>query len=86
MSDKPQWMTKVGLEDIAKGLDVTLNGKDAVLENKGERKTGFVLFLYPFGDDSSRTNYVSNNAGREEVTKMLEEQLRFFRGEDVQQR
>lgn len=82
--DKPRWMTKLGLEDIAEALDVTLNGIEAVRYGRGEKKTGFVLFLYPFGDTSGRTNYVSNNAGREEVTKMLEEQLRFFRDDDAQ--
>jgi len=72
--------TLAAMEAIAKGVDTVLNGKDAV-EGRAPRKTAFVLLLYPWGDTSGRTNYITNSATRDEVTKMFEQQIRVFKGE-----
>jgi hypothetical protein len=44
-----------------------------------DRKTGFVLMTFAFGDDKGRCNYISN-ARRENVIVALKEQLARFEG------
>lgn len=62
---------------IAAALDEVLN--DGV---KGPaRSTGFVLLVFPFGDDSGRCNYISNGADRRDVLTMLKEQIARFEGQ-----
>jgi hypothetical protein len=62
---------------IAQGLDSVLNG-----DLKGnDRKTGFVLLVFPFGDDSGRCNYISNGADRKDIVIMLKEQIARFEGQ-----
>ncbi len=60
---------------IAKALDETLNGKA-----KGPaRKIGFVLLVFPFGEDpEGRCNYISNGADRRQIVKLLREQANRF--------
>lgn len=59
---------------IAKALDETLNG-----EAKGkDRKTGFVLLVFPFGETEGRCNYISNGADRKDIIKLLREQANRF--------
>ena len=60
--------------------------------NRGEkhpdRRTGWVLMVYPFGIVQGRCNYISNSR-REDVICMLKEQLPYFEGramEDAQGR
>lgn len=63
---------------LAGGIDQLFNGKA-----KGdEKKTGFILMVFPFGEhtDGHRCNYMSN-AQREQVVTLLEEQLAHFRAE-----
>jgi hypothetical protein len=62
---------------IAQVLDETFNG-DA---RGNDRKTGFVLLVFPYGDQSGRCNYISNGADRRDIIKLLREQAnRFDRG------
>jgi hypothetical protein len=62
---------------IAQGLDELLNG-----EAKGPaRKTGFVLLVFPFGENEGRCNYISNGANRKDVVAMLKEQIARFEGQ-----
>ena len=49
--------------------------------NPKNKKIGFVLMIFPFGDDG-RMNYLSN-ATRADVVKSLREQLRYFEEEDA---
>jgi hypothetical protein len=65
------------MNTIAGVLDEAFNG-----EAKGEdRKTGFVLLVFPFGDqEGGRTNYISN-ASRKDVVTMLKEQVKRFEGQ-----
>jgi hypothetical protein len=72
------------MNTIAFALDKVLNGEEA-MENKIKRKTGFVLLVFPFGDQSGRCNYISNGADRDDVVKLMKEQVRHFeqdKGED----
>jgi hypothetical protein len=62
---------------IAEGLDTILNGKNA-LTGKIERKTGFVVLLFPYNDRTGRCNYISNGANREDIVKMFKEQIKRF--------
>ena len=62
---------------IAQALDELLNG-----EAKGPaRKTGFVLLVFPFGENEGRCNYISNGANRKDVVAMLKEQIARFEGQ-----
>jgi hypothetical protein len=62
---------------IAHVLDELFNG-----ETKGsERKVGFVLLVFPFGDDSGRCNYISNGANRRDIVTMMKEQIKRFEGQ-----
>jgi hypothetical protein len=62
---------------VAKALDETFNG-----EEKGQdRKTGFVLLVFPFGEAEGRCNYISNGASRDDIVVMLKEQIKRFEGQ-----
>lgn len=60
------------MQDVAHALDYAFNGAQR------PRSTGFVLLVFPFGDDG-RCNYISN-ARREDVVVMLKEQLAKLQG------
>jgi hypothetical protein len=53
--------------------------------NKGpkgkERKTGFVLLVFPFGEHEGRCNYISNGADRRDIVVMFKEQIKRFEGQ-----
>ena len=63
---------------VARGLDQMFNG-----DAKGQdRKTGFVLMVYPFGDDTKgRCNYISNGADRRDVVTLMKEMIARFEGQ-----
>jgi hypothetical protein len=62
---------------VARGLDEVFNG-----EAKGkERKVGFILLVFPFGESEGRCNYISNGANRDDVVVMLKEQIKRFEGQ-----
>jgi len=85
MNDDKQTLGDAPVEDqyhevmntIAFALDKVLNGEDA-MANKIERKTGFVLLVFPYGDKSGRCNYISNGADRSDVVKLMKEQIKAF--------
>lgn len=66
------------MNKIARGLDEAFNG-----DAKGdERKTGFILLVFPFGDaEGGRCNYISNGADRRDVVTLLKEQIKRFEGQ-----
>jgi hypothetical protein len=66
------------MNQIARGLDGVFNG-----DKKGaDRHTGFVLLVFPFGEDpTNRVNYISNGSDRKEVVIMLKEMIRRFEGQ-----
>jgi hypothetical protein len=64
------------MNTLASTLDELFNG-DAT---GGDRKTGFILMVFPFGNTDGRANYISN-AERADVVNMLKEQLARFEGQ-----
>lgn len=68
------------LEAVATAIDTVFNGKDS-LTGKIDRKTGFVLMVFPYNDDTGRCNYISNGADRKDVVKMFKAQIERFEGE-----
>lgn len=46
-----------------------------------DRKTGFVLMVFPFGDVEGRCNYMSNGAGRADVVTLMREMIARFEGQ-----
>lgn len=62
---------------VAQALDGTFNG-----EAKGnDRKVGFVLMVFPYGDRSGRCNYISNGADRKDVVALMKEMIARFEGQ-----
>ena len=62
------------MNDLARMLDGYFNG-----EARGsERQVGFVLLVFPFGENNGRCNYISNGADRAEIVKLLREQANRF--------
>lgn len=62
---------------IAQTLDEFFNG-----DTKGkDRKTGFVLLVFPFGGQDGRCNYISNGADRRDIVTMMKEQIARFEGQ-----
>jgi hypothetical protein len=62
---------------IARVLDETFNGTA-----KGkDRKTGFVLLVFGYGDQEGRANYISNGANREDIVTLFKEQIKRFEGQ-----
>jgi hypothetical protein len=65
------------MNGIAKVLDQAFNGSA-----KGQdRKTGFILMLFPFGEGEGRCNYISNGADRRQVVTLMKEQIARFEGQ-----
>lgn len=65
------------MNQLARSLDTLFNG-----QAKGkDRKTGFVLLVFPFDDHDGRCNYISNGANRKDVVIMMKEQIRRFEGQ-----
>jgi hypothetical protein len=65
------------MNNLARGLDKIFNG-----DAKGaDRKTGFVLLVFPFGARDGRCNYISNGASRDDVVIMMKEQIKRFEGQ-----
>jgi len=65
------------MQGVAHALDDTFN-KGA----KGaDRKVGFVLLLFEFGEAMGRCNYISNGADRRDIVTMFKEQIKRFEGQ-----
>lgn len=62
------------MDTLAQGLEGIFNG-DA---QGADRKTGWVLMVFPFGD-GGRCNYISN-ADREDVVALMKEQIQRLEG------
>lgn len=63
---------------ICKALDEIFNGK---VNNLKDRKTGFVLLVFPFEDHEGRCNYMSNGADRRDIVTLFKEQIARFEGQ-----
>jgi hypothetical protein len=69
------------MQGLARGIDEIFNG-----EKKGvERKTGFVLLVYPFGEaEGGRCNFISNGADRRDIVNLMKEMIARFEGQPEQ--
>lgn len=72
---EPEYIER--MNKLARAIDKIFNG-DA--EGK-DRKTGFILLVFPFGESEGRCNYISNGADRRDVVIMLKEQIKRFEGQ-----
>jgi hypothetical protein len=61
---------------VAGAIDEVFNGPRPIVE----RKVGFVLLVFPYGEAEGRCNYISNGAGRKEIAILFREQARRFEG------
>ena len=62
------------MQALARELDIAFNGT----ARGSDRKTGFVLLVFPFGEKEGRCNYISNGADRRDMIKLLREQANRF--------
>lgn len=46
-----------------------------------DRKTGFVLMVFPFDNFDGRCNYMSNGASREDIVTLMKEMIARFEGQ-----
>lgn len=62
------------LQVLMGALDQTINGDPPNgATDASWRKTGLVMFSFPYGDQSGKANYVSNGADRRDMVKFLRE-------------
>ena len=64
------------MNEMARYIDRFFNHSK---EGITDRKTGFVLLVFPFENHRGRCNYISN-ARREDIVVLLKEQVRRFEG------
>ncbi len=62
--------------EVAKFVNEYFNGSAPV----GERKTGFVLLVFPFHPFDGRCNYLSNGVDRRDIVTLFKEQIARFEG------
>lgn len=62
---------------VAHALDAAFNGED----RGSDRKTGFVLLVYPFGGADGRCNFISNGADRADLIVLFKEMIARFEGQ-----
>ena len=63
---------------IAEALDETFNGE----LKAPHKKVGFVLLVYPFGEDvAGRCNFISNGADRRDIVTLFKEMIARFEGQ-----
>jgi hypothetical protein len=62
--------------ELAKLLNEFFNGN----LRGNERRTGFVLLVFPFHDHAGRANYISNGADRNDIITLFTEQIARFKG------
>jgi hypothetical protein len=72
---EPQYLEKMNA--LARAIDELFNG-DA---KGGDRETGFVLLVFPFGETEGRCNYISNGADRRDIVTLFKEQIKRFEGQ-----
>jgi hypothetical protein len=78
LGDQPieeQYRRQMGA--VAQTLDEFFNGK----AGGPDRKTGFVLLVFPFGDHEGRCNFISNGADRRDVVVLMREMIARFEGQ-----
>ena len=69
---EPEYVEKMNI--LARALDLDFNGG----ARGRDRKTGFILLVFPYGESEGRCNYISNGADRRDIIKLLREQANRF--------
>lgn len=73
LGDKPiQEEYRSQMITIAEVLDSVFNG------DTRPREVGFVLLVFPYGEEKGRCNYISNGADRKDIIKLFREQANRF--------
>jgi hypothetical protein len=68
---------RVTMNAVARVLDEAFNG-----DAKGkDRKVGFCLMVFPFGEHDARTNFISNGADRKDIVTLFREMIARFTGQ-----
>jgi hypothetical protein len=68
---------RVTMNAVARVLDEAFNG-----DAKGQdRKVGFCLMVFPFGEHDARTNFISNGADRKDIVTLFREMIQRFEGQ-----
>lgn len=62
---------------LARFMDEYLNGPDT----GKDRKNGFVILVFPFGNNDGRCNFISNGADRQDVVVLMKEMIARFEGQ-----
>ena len=66
------------MKGVAQAIDGLFNGEDA----GEERKIGFVLMVFEFGEiEAGRVNYISNAGSRADIVALLKHQIARFEGQ-----
>jgi hypothetical protein len=65
------------MEGIAQALDEVFNRN----AKGADRKVGFVLLVYPFGEKEGRCNFISNGADRKDIVVLFKEMIKRFEGQ-----
>jgi hypothetical protein len=77
LGDKPiEEAHRERMNNLARFLDKFWNGDD----EGDDKKVGFCLMVFNFGDGPGRANYISN-ADRKDVVTLLKEQIKRFEGQ-----
>jgi len=78
LGDKPiEDKFRAMMNAVAQGLDKIFNGPVRGVD----RKVGFVLLVFEYGEGKGRCNYISNGADRKDIVVMLKEQIKRFEGQ-----
>ena len=65
------------MNSVARFLDQLFNGA----KKGNDREVGFVLLVFPFGEQEGRCNYISNGADRRDIITLMKEQIKRFEGQ-----
>jgi hypothetical protein len=65
------------MNSVAHAVDTIFNGT----ARGKDKKTGFVLMVFPFGDHGGRCNYISNGADRKDIVVLMKEMIARFEGQ-----
>ena len=80
---EPQYIEQ--MNKVAAMLDRVFNGADAnprVFMKEDKRKVGFVLLVFPFGEEpEGRCNFISNGSNRKDVVNLFKEMIARFEGQ-----
>jgi hypothetical protein len=72
---EPQYIEM--MNGIAGALDTAFNGK----LRGNDRKVGFVLLVFEYGETEGRCNFISNGADRKDIVVLFKEMIKRFEGQ-----